>query len=108
MSVRIGSGVGIGDGDTPPALARRVDRQWSGRPIFVPRPHIVVGVAVRPAVHRDRLDVACRIESARPEGATEQIANLALVVFEGQRGQATATSRALLALRTPVADDRYL
>src|SRR5579862_3843076 len=58
-------------------------------------------IAMRPAINRDRLDVACRIEAARAECAGELLADLALEGREGSREQLRAAGFVLFELREP-------
>ncbi len=45
---------------------------------------MAVGVAVRPAIHGDRLDVARRIEAPRRQDAPELIPDSRFEVLEGR------------------------
>ena len=78
------------------------------RPLFVVAVDLDRGTAVAfgDPEHRD-IPISRAVQGgvARPEGATEQIPNLALVVFEGKLGQGLAAGRVLVALRATVPGD---
>ena len=95
-------GVGVGDGDPPEGLAPQL--AWTApRRHLIPHPRhftglqvLAVGVAVRPSVDRDRLDVARRVETTRLERAAQLVTDLALEGLEGGFQQIMATDPPLL------------
>src|SRR5439155_2952240 len=74
-SVGVGCGSGIGIGYCDPAEAGAADlvRCLPLRPIGIEQRIIFIGVTVRPAIDRDRSDVARRIEAPRTQHAAELV-----------------------------------
>src|SRR5258708_239211 len=65
VCVRVSSGIGVGDGQTAKRFARNFARSLSSlEPEFVPKRAVFVGVSMRPAVHRNRGNVAGGVESS--------------------------------------------
>src|SRR4051812_37384136 len=102
MRIGVSTRIRICNGDTAPRLTRRFEREWTTRPIGIPGAHVFVRVAMRPAIHRDRLDVSCRIEASTTQGTCEQTADLALKRLERVSGEQSPTIENLLALGTPL------
>ena len=81
-------GVGVGNGDLPEPLARDDPGLiLVVLPVGIGEQVALVGIAVRPAVDGDRLDVAGRVETARRQGAPKLVANGALERLEGRCGE---------------------
>src|ERR1035437_9215103 len=79
IRIGIGSGIGVGDGNPPVRFARDFTRCLPAfQPERIEQRVVFVGVAVGPAIHRNRRDVAGRIEATGTKGAGQLIANLAL------------------------------
>src|SRR5206468_3201198 len=85
-------------------------------PERIPQRVVLVRVAVRPAVHRDGHDVACRVEAPGAQHARELIAHVALERVEGGCEELALARPVLLAPRQTgparrahhVNDDRLL
>jgi hypothetical protein len=101
--VGVGSGgcVRIGNRNSSVSLARDVARALARGPIGIPKRVVLVGVAMRPAVDGDRVDIARRIESPCPEHAFELITNTSLEVFKGSRQEFVVSGALLVASRQP-------
>src|SRR5271156_1920027 len=61
--VGVGSGIGIGDRDRAESGSADLVRCLPLLPIRVEQRVVLVGITVRPAIDRDRSDVARRVES---------------------------------------------
>src|SRR5262249_7951919 len=70
------AGIRVGDRDPPERLAADLARRLPVGPVRIPQRVVLVGVAVRPPVDRDRIDVTRRIEVGAIENARQLIANL--------------------------------
>ena len=82
-----GPGVGVGDRDAAEALATsHPGLVLFRRVVWLPQEPRLVGVPVGPAVDRDGLHVALRVEARRRQGLVELVADVLLEDFEG-RGQ---------------------
>src|SRR5206468_405946 len=77
IGVGIRSRIRIGDGNPAERLTRHLAGNLSAiDPEFIPQRVVFVRIAVRPAVHSYRSNIARRIESARPKRTCELIADI--------------------------------
>src|SRR5215831_10416233 len=80
VRVGCGGGVGIGNRDRAEPSAPELMRRLPLRPVRIEQRVVLVGIPVRPAIDRDRSDVASRVEARRTQHAAELVADL---LFEG-------------------------
>src|SRR5579885_850750 len=96
------AGVRIGDGDAAEALAADHIRPLVRRNAEIVEERIeLVGIAMRPAIYRDRRDVACRIESGSREHARELVADIPLERLERRLQKLIAARAVLILFRQP-------
>src|SRR5579862_302046 len=98
VRVSVPVGIGVRNLDSPEGLASDHTRTLGDRPVQRLEQIVVfVGIAVRPAIDRDGLDVARWIETSGRQGASELIAYMAFERLEF-RAQQFASSCAVLIL----------
>jgi hypothetical protein len=80
-------------GNSPVRLERDYAGQWpSIHPKRIVERVVVIGIAMGPAVDRDRGHVACRVKSARPKTSQQQFA-IATCVYANASESALAMAR---------------
>src|SRR6202166_2300213 len=102
VCVGVPSGIGIGDGDAAAALAGDfIGRGSLG--LRIEQGIRTVGIAMRPAIDRDRHNVAPRLKSTRTQHAVKLVGNSRLVFRERRTQQQLPSQTKLLDIReTPI------
>ena len=95
------TGIGIGDGDSAERFSPDYIRAFGRRPIGVKEWVVFIPIPVRPAVHRNRLNISCRIKTSRGKNTSELVSRLAFEILEGRHQEFQAAGFVLFPGREP-------